>query len=93
MSTGKTKGNALVRELFAPWDEYAWERLCDKYPDIAARVEAAVAGGVEPDDVLHYAEAGLYSSRVAAWLAQAVAHAQRTAAPDVEEEPPETAVG
>ena len=69
----------LVEGLFAPWDEMAWERLCEQYPEQAERVRAAVAAGVEPDDVWQHAEHQLYSPRVAAWLAQATAHARRAA--------------
>ena len=75
----KDEKKALVEGLFAPWDEMAWERLCEQYPEQAERVRAAVEAGVEPDDVWQHAEHQLYSPRVAAWLAQATAHARRQA--------------
>ena len=70
-------GSAEIAELFAPWDAHAWDNLREAHGDTAARLEALVAGGVEPEAIRRYAEKHGYSPRVIGWLEQAAQHAQR----------------
>ncbi len=73
--------------LFAMSDGRAWERLREQYPELAARVHAAVVDGVEKTDIWDYAERWGYSAQMAAWLGQAATHLlrQRAAGDDTAE--------
>lgn len=71
------EGSAEIAELFAPWDAHAWDNLREAHGDTAARLEALVAAGVEPQAIRRYAEKHGYSPRVIGWLEQAAYHARR----------------
>lgn len=59
--------NGIGRQL----DEVSWERLEERYPDLASQVERAVSVGAPPEHIRRYALARGMPSGWANWLEQA----------------------
>ncbi len=72
----KTKAD-LLREMFAPWDEKAWEGFREQYPEEAATLLDAVEMGLTADDIRAYCAAEGYSEKVGNWVAHAALHVGR----------------
>lgn len=55
----------------AELDRWAWERLQDARPELAQSVAAAVAGGVEPQDIRQYVSDRTRRPELSRWVEQA----------------------
>lgn len=72
----KTKAD-LLRDVFAPWDEKAWDGFREQYPEEAATLLDAVEMGLTAGDIRDYCETEGYSEKVGNWLAHAALHVER----------------
>lgn len=66
--------DALMRRIMATWDEKAWAKLRELYPEAANALTAAVEGGLEPKVIADYCKRHGYLPGIGDWLTQAATH-------------------
>lgn len=74
MSRDGTVDQVLLQGIYLPFDAKAWERFREWDMEAAARLEAAVAGGLTPDAVADYGRQHGYSDAAVNWLRHATAY-------------------